>query len=72
MFFQADVLADENVENPELENIENCLEALDVTEKDVAGFEVYTDLEENFDEDIGVYISDDELEKVLKASYVAN
>lgn len=58
--------------NPELENIEDCLEALDVTEKDVAIFEVYGDIEESFEEDQGVYISNDELEKVLKASYVAN
>ena len=72
MFFQANLYADGYVENPEQEDIENYLEELDVTDKDVAGFEVYADIEESFEEDHSVYISEEELEKVLKASFVAN
>lgn len=72
MCFQADLFANESISNTDLESIQNCLEALDVSDKDVASFEYYSDIEEDFYEDISVYISDDELEKVLQTSLASN
>ena len=72
MLFQADVFADEEFEHESFEVIENSLESLEVSDKDLVSFEEYSDIEESYEDDVSIHISNAELQKVLESSYANN